>query len=30
MDLGPDGIDWTSGLICIGKIWTPQVRSRII
>jgi CRISPR-associated protein Cas2 len=30
IDLGPDGIDWTSGLTCVGKIWTPQVRSRII
>jgi CRISPR-associated protein Cas2 len=30
IDLGPDGVDWTSGLSCIGKIWTPQVRSRII
>jgi len=30
IDLGPDGIDWTAGLYCVGKIWTPQVRSRII
>ena len=30
IDLGPDGIDWTEGLACIGKVWTPQVRSRII
>ena len=30
IDLGPDGIDWTSGLICVGKVWTPQVRSRIL
>lgn len=30
IDLGADGIDWTSGLTCVGKIWTPQVRSRII
>lgn len=30
IDLGADGIDWTTGLICVGKIWTPQVRSRII
>jgi len=30
LDLGPDGIDWTAGLRCVGKIWTPQVRSRII
>lgn len=30
IDLGPDGIDWTEGMHCIGKIWTPQVRSRII
>lgn len=30
IDLGPDGIEWTSGLACIGKVWTPQVRSGII
>ena len=30
IDLGPDGIDWTTGLICVGKVWTPQVRSRIV
>lgn len=30
IDLGPDGIDWTTGLTCVGKLWTPQVRSRII
>lgn len=30
IDLGPDGTDWTQNLRCVGKIWTPQVRSRII
>ena len=30
IDLGPDGIDWTANLNCVGKIWTPQVRSRIV
>ena len=30
VDLGSDGIDWMTQLSCIGKIWTPQVRSRII
>ena len=30
IDLGPDRVDWTTGLNCIGKKWTPQVRSRIV
>lgn len=30
IDLGPDGIDWTTELSCIGKKWIPQVRSRIV
>lgn len=30
IELGPDGIDWTANLKCIGKLWEPQVRSRII
>lgn len=25
-----DDIDWTTQLSCHGKIWTPQVRSRIV
>jgi len=30
LDIGADEIDWTTQLFCIGKIWTPQIRSRII
>ena len=30
VDIGADDIDWATQLSCIGKIWTPQVRSRII
>lgn len=30
VDIGADEIDWTTQLSCIGKIWTPLVRSRII
>ena len=30
VDIGADEIDWTTQLSCIGKIWTPQVRSRIV
>jgi hypothetical protein len=25
-----DKIDWTTQLSCLGKIWTSQVRSRIV
>ena len=30
IDIGPDTGEWTHGLSCVGKIWTPPVRSRII
>lgn len=30
MDIGPENLDWTSKLECLGKAWTPQVRSFII
>ncbi len=30
IDLGPDSTEWTEGLRCVGKIWTPRIRSRII
>ena len=30
VDLGGDDIDWTTQLSCLGKTWTPQVRSRIV
>jgi CRISPR-associated protein Cas2 len=30
IDIGPDSGDWMNGLFCVGKIWTPPVRSRII
>jgi len=30
IDIGADDIDWTTQLSCHGKIWTPQVRSRIV
>ena len=30
VDIGADDIDWTTQLSCLGKIWTPQVRSRIV
>lgn len=28
--LGPDNPDWTANLSCIGKLWTPAIRSHII
>lgn len=30
VDIGADDIDWATQLSCLGKVWTPQVRSRII
>lgn len=30
VDIGSDDIDWTTQLSCLGKIWTPRVRSRIV
>ena len=30
VDLGGDDIDWATQLSCLGKTWTPQVRSRIV
>lgn len=30
LDIGPPGLDWTQQLRCVGKSWTPQVRSHII
>lgn len=30
IDIGADSGDWLGGLTCVGKIWTPPVRSRIV
>jgi CRISPR-associated protein Cas2 len=30
LDIGPPGLDWTQQLSCIGKHWTPLVRSTIV
>jgi CRISPR-associated protein Cas2 len=30
MDIGPENVDWSGKLHCLGKAWTPQVRSFII
>lgn len=30
IDIGPDVIDWTSNLACLGKTWSPTVRSQIV
>ncbi|MCS1407281.1 MAG: CRISPR-associated endoribonuclease Cas2 [Verrucomicrobia subdivision 3 bacterium] len=30
LDIGHDRFDWTTRLHCVGKTWTPQVRSFII
>ena len=30
VDIGPEDFDWTGRLSCLGKTWTPQVRSFII
>lgn len=30
IDIGPDNVDWTTALACIGKTWSPAVRSRIV
>jgi CRISPR-associated protein Cas2 len=30
IDLGADHLDWTTQLSCLGKTWTPHVRSRIV
>lgn len=30
IDIGPEQFDWTSRCQCLGKAWTPQVRSFII
>ncbi|MCX6864651.1 MAG: CRISPR-associated endonuclease Cas2 [Verrucomicrobia bacterium] len=30
IDIGPDEVDWTSSLSCLGKSWSPSVRSQII
>ena len=28
--VGPESLDWTNHLACVGKGWTPEVRSNII
>lgn len=30
IDIGPDVNDWASSLACLGKSWSPIVRSQII
>jgi len=30
IDIGPDSGDWLTGLFCVGKTWTPPIRSRIV
>ena len=30
LDIGPEGFDWAGRMSCLGKSWTPQVRSSII
>ncbi|MEX2579298.1 MAG: CRISPR-associated endonuclease Cas2 [Verrucomicrobiales bacterium] len=30
VDIGPENFDWTGRLNCLGKPWTPQVRSFIV
>ena len=30
IDIGPDDVDWTTSLSCLGKTWSPTVRSQII
>lgn len=30
LDIGPPGLDWTQQLACIGKHWTPLVRTTIV
>jgi len=30
LDIGPAGLDWPLHLKCVGRIWTPLVRSSII
>lgn len=30
LDIGPPGLDWTQQLSCIGKHWTPLIRTTIV
>ncbi len=30
LDIGPESLEWESRLECLGKSWTPQVRSFIV
>lgn len=30
LDIGPETLEWASRLECLGKTWTPQVRSFIV
>ena len=30
IDIGPENVDWTTSLACLGKTWSPSVRSQII
>lgn len=30
LDIGPETFEWSSRLDCLGKTWTPQVRSFIV
>ena len=30
LDIGPPGLDWTQQLFCIGKHWTPLIRTTIV
>ena len=30
IDIGPEVSDWVSNLACLGKSWSPMIRSQII
>ena len=30
IDIGPEDVDWMGSLSCLGKSWSPSVRSQII
>jgi CRISPR-associated protein Cas2 len=30
IDIGPDHLDWTTSLTCLGKNWEPTIRAQII
>jgi CRISPR-associated protein Cas2 len=30
LDIGIPGLDWTQQLSCVGRTWTPQIRTTIV